>query len=317
MEVFSKFPRARHCHWSAVTFRSRRTQIQEHHLSFCAERARSDRKFSLLQVKPTVDGLNGSFASLGRVEISGGSSINTADVDADPAIVNGGSVGFRGGQVDILGGSSLDVSGIQSFDADGNPLGGTAAGTVVIRGGRLVVEGSSVLAQTIGSAASAQDGIDIQMDESITLASGSFLLAAMFGTGRGGDIQLAANQVTIDAGVRRTASFGGEGAAGNVTVTGSTVSLANSGSIQSVVNSITGAGQGGNITVNATESISMSGASGLFSVTNNAGTGGNISVSAPSLTMDGAGLPSRRSHRSARVRAGPAGRSTSRRAASH
>ena len=48
-------------------------------------------------------------------------------------------------------------------------------------------------------------------------------------------------------------------------------------------------GQGGNITVNASESISMTSASGLFSITNNAGTGGNISISAPSLTMDGAG----------------------------
>ena len=72
-----------------------------------------------------------------------------------------------------------------------------------------------------------------------------------------------------------------------MTVTGGTISLANGGSIQSVVDSITGVGQGGNITVNASESISMGSASGLFSVTNNAGTGGNISVSAPSLTMDG------------------------------
>ena len=146
-----------------------------------------------------MDGLNGSFASLGRVEISGGSSISAADVDGDPAFVNGGSVLLRGGQVDILG-SSLDVSGIQSFDADGNLLGGTTAGTVVIRGGRLVVEGSSILAQTMGNDAGAQAGIDVQMDESITLAGGSFLLAATSGTGRGGDIQLAANQVTIDGG---------------------------------------------------------------------------------------------------------------------
>jgi filamentous hemagglutinin family protein len=236
----------------------------------------------------TVDGLNGSFASLGRVEISGGATISAADVEGDPTFVNGGSVLLRGGQVDLLG-SSLDVSGIQSFDADGNLLGGTAGGAVVIRGGRLVVEGSSILAQTMGSESSPQAGIDIQMDDSTTLTGGSFLLAATFGAGRGGDIQLAANQVTIDGAGVATASFGGEGAAGDVTVTGGTISLANGGSIQSVVESVTGAGHGGNISVNASDSISMSSASGLFSVTNNAGTGGNISVSGPSLTMDGAG----------------------------
>ncbi len=85
-----------------------------------------------------MDGLNGSFASLGRVEISGGSAISAADIEGDPSIVNGGSVLIRGGQVDISGASSIDVSGIQIFDADFNPIGGTAGGAVVIRGGRLV-----------------------------------------------------------------------------------------------------------------------------------------------------------------------------------
>ena len=56
-----------------------------------------------------MDGLNGSFASLGRVEISGGSSISAADVEGDPAFVNGVSASLRGGQVDLLD-SALDVA---------------------------------------------------------------------------------------------------------------------------------------------------------------------------------------------------------------
>ena len=58
----------------------------------------------------TVDGLNGTFASLGRVEISGGSSISTAgavsvDADGNQLLSNGGTVQIRGGQVDISGAS--------------------------------------------------------------------------------------------------------------------------------------------------------------------------------------------------------------------
>ena len=204
----------------------------------------------------TVDGLNGSFASKGQVAISS---------------------------------SSIDASGVQTFDPDGNLISETPAGTVVIRGGQLVVESSSILAQSYGSEPGAQLGIDVQMDDSITLASGAFLLASTAGVGRGGDIQLIANQVTIDGSGVASASFGGEGVAGNVNVDGTTISLLNGGSIQSVVESITGLGQGGSINVNAAESISMTGASGLFSVANNAGTGGNISISTPSLTMDGGG----------------------------
>ena len=62
---------------------------------------------------------------------------------------------------------------------------------MVIRGDELFVEGSSILTETMGNEPSPQVGIDIQMDESITLASGSFLLAATFGAGRGGAFNLA------------------------------------------------------------------------------------------------------------------------------
>ncbi len=242
----------------------------------------------------TVDGLNGAFTSLGRVQISGGASINAAgdvriDADGNPSVVNGGTVLIRGGQVNILG-ASLDASGTLTFDADGNPL-GTAGGAVIIRGGQLFADGSAIFTQTFGNEPGAAVGINIQMDESIAFTNGTFLQTATFGSGRGGDVRLmaAGGAVAIDASTIITASLGGEGVGGDVAVEAGTISLTGGSTIQSLVQSFTGDGRGGKITMSATDSISIGGGSGLFSVTQTSGNGGLISVSAPSgsLTMDG------------------------------
>ncbi len=276
----------------------------------------------------TVDGLNGAFASLGRVEISGGASISAAgDVrsEGDPpvvTVVDGGTVLIRGGQVDIVG-ASLDASGVLALDdtgnplldASGNPL-ATAGGAVVIRGGRLFVsstiDGSStttIMSQTFGNEPGAPVGIDIRMDESITLTNGTSLLSETSGAGRGGDVHLAAGRVTIDGSVIATVSAGGGGVGGDVQVDGGIVALTNGGSIRSAHRpgqDLLGnflVGRGGDITVTATESVAMSGASTVRSSTVTAGDGGQILISAPSLTMDeGASLLS-----TARFGEGPGG----------
>jgi len=54
----------------------------------------------------SIDSLAGSFATLGQIDISG-SSLSSADVDGDPAIVDGGTVLLRGGIVNITGFSSM------------------------------------------------------------------------------------------------------------------------------------------------------------------------------------------------------------------
>ena len=243
----------------------------------------------------TVDGLNGSFASLGRVEISDGSSISavgavSVDADGNPLVSNGGTVLIRGEQIDVLGGASLSASGAQTFDPDGNPLAGSAGGTVVIRGGRLLVDSSSVAADTFGDVNGSPVGIDIQMADSIELTAGTSIATATSGKGRGGDIRVTANQVSVDGSFVSTSTFG-DGRAGDIAVENvARLSLTGFSEISSLNLSFgSNVSSAGNVTVRASELVDISGGSKLSNTTFFNGNGGELTISAPSLRVSGEG----------------------------
>jgi filamentous hemagglutinin family protein len=230
----------------------------------------------------TIAGLNGNFATLGSVDIAG-STITTTDVEGDPAIVNAGSVLIRGGQIGISGGSLIDVSGIPLFDADFNQIGGTAGGTVVIRGGRLVVDGSTITAQTFGNDSSPATAINIEMTETVGLTNGTSIGTATFGPGTGGGIEIKASAASLDASFVNTSTFG-DGRAGDITVDVARLNLFNGASMGSV-NFSFGAGAAGDLTVLASDSVTMSGASTLSNSAFNGNTGA-LTVTTRSLNVD-------------------------------
>jgi filamentous hemagglutinin family protein len=233
----------------------------------------------------TIAGLNGNFASLGSVDISA-SSLATTDVEGDPAIVNGGSVLIRGGQIGISGGSTIDVSGIQIVDADFNPIGGTASGTVVIRGGRLLIESSTITAQTLGNDSSAPATIDIDMAETVELTNGTSIGTATSGVGTGGGVLIKANEASLDASFVNTSTFG-DGRAGDITVDVARLSLSTGTEIGSL-NTSFGSGAAGNLTVAASDAVTMSGASRLSNTAFFNGNTGDVTVTTQSLNVDGA-----------------------------
>ena len=60
-------------------------------------------------------------------------------------------------------GATLDVSG--QLDEFGTPIGNGNSGTVLVRGGQLVMDASTILANTVGPVDGASKAVDIQVSQ--------------------------------------------------------------------------------------------------------------------------------------------------------
>lgn len=206
-----------------------------------------------------------SLASPGEVTIESPEGVPVFTVDPSAAL----------GRVDISANSILDASPLLVLDEFGNPLsdefgnalfiGDGAGGSVVIRGGTLMVDGSSILSNTWGEVNGAGPGIDLNAAEDITLTNLASITGTTFGAGRAVDISVNAGLITLtDA------------------------------SITSRSSSLVG-GRGGDVTVTARDSITISnistgiGRPSILSETQVSGDGGKLTLSAPSLTMENGG----------------------------
>jgi filamentous hemagglutinin family protein len=211
--------------------------------------------------------------------------------------INGASFTTMG-TVTLKDGAMLDVSGQLGADADGNPIGGKS-GTVLVRGGQLVMdEASTILATTVGAVDGARTAVDIQVSQNATLTNGSNINTITSGAGKGGDVQFTADQVAMENGAFIvTATSDGDGVGGDVVLNVGTLSLMGGSSIQSQSQTFTpeGLGQGGNVTIQGLEgaggvakSVDLSGDSFLLSSSFGTGEGGRVTIMSTSLTMDGA-----------------------------
>jgi large exoprotein involved in heme utilization and adhesion len=141
---------------------------------------------------------------------------------------------------------------------------GEGGGSVVIRGGQLVVDNAIISSNTQGNADGARVGIDAQIAEDVVIANAGRIESTVTGSGNGGSTELKVGQVTLTDGAR-------------------------------IDTSTHGGGRGGALSVTATDSVSISGRdskgakSGLFSNALGRGDGGKVSVSAPTLTMSDRG----------------------------
>ena len=202
-----------------------------------------------------------SFASLGQIDIS-------ANSDGIPSVL-----------------SASDVSGI-------------GGGSVIIRGGRLMVAQSAILADNFADVDGAPVAVDIQIAGDATLTDGTSISATASAAGRGGDIEIGVGGKLEmqNSSVVQTMTFG-DGAAGNISAHSGTLVLTGLSKIRS---DTFGFGAGGNLTVMVDDSAVISGhdafgdASGVFSFTAG-GNGGTVSFSADSLTIDDGGFIGSRS----------------------
>jgi filamentous hemagglutinin family protein len=147
-------------------------------------------------------------------------------------------------------------------------------GTIVIRGGRISVDNSYIIANTLGSANGASVGIDIKVREDFT-ANNGLIQAGTSSAGRSGDVLVTAGSLDMKNLSKIEAISMGAGNGGNVKVDTGSLNMTEGSQIRT---NIWSSGNGGNVTITA-DKIFLSGANAvsqptsLHATTNDSSTG--------------------------------------------
>ena len=207
------------------------------------------------------------------------------------------------GTVTLKEGATLDVSG--QLDALGTPIGKGNGGTVLVRGGRLVMDASAIVAFTFGAVDGASRAVDIHASQDVALSnSAAISVGTSLGSGRGGDVVITTPDISLSNFSSIATGTSGQKSGGDVflnvgslrLLSGSNFST-NTGGIDLDGDGVTDifGGRGGNITIRGLRgessvagSVMLSGGSGITSNTaaeGNAG-GGDVSITAASVKLD-------------------------------
>ncbi|MCK5091553.1 MAG: S-layer family protein, partial [Gammaproteobacteria bacterium] len=177
-----------------------------------------------------------------------------------------------------------------------SPTAATQAGTITLNVDDLnVTSGAQILAQTTGDgqagsiSITATDSMTINSTSADTLTSGIYSTST--GSGQGGSITLSAGSLGISGGAVNVSSSN-TGDAGTITANVSSLTMTKGAQFST---STAGSGNGGDLTVTATNDVLISGedqsnfSSGLYSLVTGTGTGGDINLSGANIriTQDG------------------------------
>jgi hypothetical protein len=194
------------------------------------------------------------------------------------------------GRIALAHGALLDASG-------------AGGGTVVIRGGRLLVDQSFVFADTHGARDGMRLGVDIDVAGEVAITHGSGITTDVLGGGHAGDIRIRAGSLDMrDAAFIASRPFPATtGDGGDIMVEVGRLTLRSGAQIST---STASSGRGGSVTVAASDALTLQGAtpdgispSGIFADATGtemgAGAAGSILVTAPRVTLtDGAQIGS-------------------------
>ncbi len=140
----------------------------------------------------------------GDIEIKGDSSFASASLTALSGQINIASVASPGEVIPNTSGEAPDIQ-VESFEHLGEialaqgaliNAGGDSGGTIVIRGGRLMIDNAFVLAHT-GDVDGSSTGIDIDVTDSLTIVNGGGLGANSYGAGDAGEIRIKAGSIKM------------------------------------------------------------------------------------------------------------------------
>jgi filamentous hemagglutinin family protein len=235
-------------------------------------------------------------------------SLNLSETTAraDISLLNASQVGVdaeRGGGISIssnnfyLSGGSLLINGIsQNLGSDSGQVGDI----VVNATGVVTADADSKIVNQVFRGKTGNSGnIQIQA-KSISFSDSALLLATTFGNGNAGNVTLnAQNSVSFDgkttnggfqSGIYNTVEETGTGRAGNIEITTGNLSITRGAQLDS---SVFGKGSGGNIAINARQSVIFDGISpdgfqsAAFSeiLETGEGQGGKIQITADSLAV--------------------------------
>ncbi len=165
------------------------------------------------------------------------------------------------------------------------------AGQITIMGDNLVVDGGEVRARTAGAGNAGT--IDVQAKQVTITNSGDILADTYYSssTGRGGTVKIAADTLNVDDGLVQAVTRG-KGDAGSIDLQVRDLSIIGGGQISTSAYSGS-TGQGGKLTINAMDSVTISeedrwgNNSGLFSSSSGSGDAGSIDIQAGRLALTG------------------------------
>lgn len=233
----------------------------------------------------TLSVIGGPVSTSGTLLQAAGGQVHVAalagpgEVPVDPR--NGEpSAGTRLGPV-TLSFSTLDASG---FDND-------PAGTVAIRGGQVVLDGSGI--STGGAGPTAGGGIVLRADETLVATNGTEITTDSSGAGRVGPIAIRGGDISLSDTSIATRSQG-QARAADLQITANSLSLAAGATIASRSSD---AGGAGDVVVRATGPVAIdgSGADSLTAISVQTATStpaetGNLTLEAEQLTLTSGGV---------------------------
>lgn len=196
----------------------------------------------------------------------------------------------------IAEGWALGYEGVQNFqniqlsqarvDTSGNS---GENGDVQLRGKQIVITGSQVGGANDG--ANPGGNLAVKASESVEVSSGSFLNTVAFSSGAAGEINIETKRLLVLDGSRISASTENDGQGGNLSVNApESVEVDGSGKLTQLDTQTFGSGNAGNIEVKTGKLILRNGGQ-INSSTASSGNGGNVFIDAPeSVEVTGTGI---------------------------
>jgi filamentous hemagglutinin family protein len=220
-------------------------------------------------------------ANSGRIEIASVASAGEVRLVNAAGAPDLGVTSFsRLGSITISDGALLDVSGASG-----------PSGSVVIRGGQLVADLTTIKAETTGNVSGAGRAVDVQVTGDAVFTSSS-IGSATHESGDAGDIHVTADTLRLDNGTGIVSITDGSGRGPDIVVDVGSLHVTNGSAIVTSTSAspsgIFPGGPGGSVTVTARDSLVVDGGGGLASISGAltpSGVGGDLAISAPSVTL--------------------------------
>jgi filamentous hemagglutinin family protein len=189
------------------------------------------------------------------------------------------------GRIEVLHSSSE-----RPLTAAGNVIGnvdasGEGGGRIFIRGGELVADNASILANTWGSEEG--QGINIGATDQVTVRNGARITADTFGSGSSGDVTVEAGSLEVRNGAEISASSFGFGQGGNVTINATDITLQDGGRISAEAEGFGGTqADAGNITLEVGNLLHLSNDSSITTSARGEGSGSNITLNSVFIVLN-------------------------------
>jgi large exoprotein involved in heme utilization and adhesion len=217
---------------------------------------------------------------------------------------NAGDVSLTIDNLTLKDGAQIDVGTRDGSTGNGGNLTITASDTVSVSGSDSTgTYFSSIFSNTAGEGNAGSIAINtsiLELNEGGTIDASTSSVRnsediSVSSVGNAGNLSIKANEFKSTGGYVRSSTFG-DGDAGNILIETANLTLLAGGQI-SVSNRIGSTGHGGNMTITATGSVSISGAdsdnfpSGLFTSTRGSKDAGSMTISASNMSVsDGGGI---------------------------